>query len=308
MKREPILSALVAIATVVALTGSAGVAQAADDLATARDLYASAAYEEALTALNRARAAGVPTADAFAVEQYRAFCLLALGRGKEAQSAIENLVVANPLYQPSATEVSPRVRTAFSDVRRRLLPTIIPQQYAKAKAAFDRKDYATAAAGFTDVINALADPDVAQAAGEPPLSDVKTLAVGFQELSAKAAAPPPPPAPPPPAAAAAKVEPVAPAPPRIYNSVDADVMMAEAIRQDVPNFTGRVSTSTVGAIEVIINERGLVEQATMRQSITPAYDRQVVDATRGWRYRPASVNGMPVKFRKLIQIAIKPTP
>jgi len=305
MKREPILSALVALATVVALTGSAGVAQAADDLATARDLYASAAYEEALTALNRARAAGVPPADAFAVEQYRAFCLLALGRGKEAQSAIENLVVANPLYQPSSTEVSPRVRTAFSDVRRRLLPTIIPQQYAKAKAAFDMKDYATAAAGFTDVINALADPDVAQAAGQPPLSDVKTLAVGFQELSAKAATPPPPPPPPP---APAKVEPVAPVAPRIYNSVDAEVMMAEAIRQDVPNFTGRVTVATVGAMEIIINERGLVEQATMRQSITPVYDRQVVDATRGWRYRPATVNGVPVKYRKLIQIAVKPTP
>ena len=63
-----------------------------------------------------------PSADgkcvtAFAVEQYRAFCLLALGRGKEAQSAIENLVVANPLYQPSSTEVSPRVRTAFSACR-----------------------------------------------------------------------------------------------------------------------------------------------------------------------------------------------
>jgi len=305
MKREPILSAFVAIATVVALAGSAGVAQAADDLATARDLYASAAYEEALTALNRARAAGVPPADAFAVEQYRAFCLLALGRGKEAQSAIENLVVANPLYQPSSTEVSPRVRTAFSDVRRRLLPTIIPQQYAKAKAAFDMKDYATAAAGFTDVINALADPDVAQAAGQPPLSDVKTLAVGFQELSAKAATPPPPPPPPP---APAKVEPVAPVAPRIYNSVDAEVMMAEAIRQDVPNFTGRVTVATVGAMEIIINERGLVEQATMRQSITPVYDRQVVDATRGWRYRPATVNGVPVKYRKLIQIAVKPTP
>jgi TonB family protein len=306
MKREPILSTLVAIATVVALAGSAGVAHAADDLATARDLYASAAYEEALTALNRARAAGVPPADAFAVEQYRAFCLLALGRGKEAQSAIENLVVANPLYQPSSTDVSPRVRTAFSDVRRRLLPTIIPQQYAKAKAAFDMKDYATAAAGFTDVINALADPDVAQAAGQPPLSDVKTLAVGFQELSAKAAAPPPPPPPPP--APAVKAEPVAPAPPRIYNSVDPEVMMAEAIRQDVPNFTGRVTTATVGAMEIIINERGLVEQATMRQSISPVYDRQVVDATRGWRFRPATVNGVPVKFRKLIQIAVKPTP
>ena len=46
--------------------------------------------------------------------------------------------MADPLYQPSS-EVSPRVRTAFSDVRRRLLPSIIPQQYAKAKAALGDK-------------------------------------------------------------------------------------------------------------------------------------------------------------------------
>jgi hypothetical protein len=304
MKREPILSAVITLSTVIALAASAGVAHAADDLATARDLYASAAYEEALTTLNRARAAGVPPGDAFAVEQYRAFCLLALGRGLEAQSAIETLVVANPLYQPSSSEVSPRVRTAFSDVRRRLLPTIIPQQYAKAKAAYDRKDYAAAAAGFTDVINALSDPDVAQAADRPPLSDVKTLAVGFQELSAKAAAPPPAPEPPP--APKPAPEPVAPAPPRVYTSVDANIVMPEAIRQDVPAYMGRVATAAVGAIEVIINERGLVEAATIRQSLNQAYDRQVVDSTRGWRYRPATVGGVPVKFRKLIQIAVKP--
>src|SRR5258705_2854529 len=116
------LSAIVA-GIVMATTGV--VARAADDLSTARDLYASAAYEEALAALNRVRAAGTPKADAFAVEQYRAFCLLALGRGIEAQSAIESLVVADPLYQPSSSDVSPRVRTAFSEVRRRLLPSII---------------------------------------------------------------------------------------------------------------------------------------------------------------------------------------
>src|SRR5688572_23383189 len=143
MKRWTISAVLVA-----AMTGTA--AGAADDLSTARDLYASAAYEEALVTLNRVRAAGAPPADAFAIEQYRAFCLLALGRGSEAQSAIEALVTADPLYQP-ASEVSPRVRAAFSDVRRRLLPAIIPQQYAKAKATFDRKDFAAAAEAFSRV-------------------------------------------------------------------------------------------------------------------------------------------------------------
>jgi len=198
------------------------------------------------------------------------------------------------------------VRTAFSDVRRRLLPTIIPKQYAKAKAAFDKKDYATANAGFTDVIAALADPDVAQVASQPPLSDVKTLAIGFQELSAKAAEPPPAPAPPP--APVAAPEPAAPAPPRVFNTGEGNVMPPEVIRQDVPAYVGRPAAAAAGALEVVINERGLVESATMRRSISLAYDRQVVDATRNWRYRPATLDGAPVKFRKMLQINVKTTP
>jgi TonB family protein len=283
----------------------------ADDLATARDLYASAAYEEALAALNRARAAGVNPADALAVEETRAFCLLALGRAAEAQVAIEALVAADPLYRPAA-DLSPRVRSAFSEVRRRLLPAIIPQQYAKAKSAFDRKQYPEAAATFAQVLNALADPDVAHVVGQPPLSDLRQLATGFQELSVKAIPPPPPP--PPIALPAPTVLPLSEpvktgaAPSRIFSALDARVVSPAAIRQDLPSFTGRMTGATTGTMEVVINERGLVEAARMVESVSPQYDRLAVDATRSWRYRPAMVEGAPVKFRKIIQIAVKPTP
>jgi len=301
----------ISAAMVMAISGSvSGIAGAADDLSAARDLYASAAYEEALAALNRVRAAGAPATDAFAVEQYRAFCLLALGRGSEAQSSIEALVMADPLYQPSS-EVSPRVRTAFSEVRRRLLPSIIPQQYAKAKAAFDRKDYVAASAGFGQVLKVMADPEVVQMAGQPPLSDIKTLATGFQELSTKAIPPPPlavAPAPIPTAAPVPTAVPaaVAPALARIYTASDTKVLMPAAIKQDLPPFSGRVSDTSVGALEIVINERGQVESATIRESVSPAYDRLAVDAARGWRFKPAMLDGVPVKFRKLISITVKP--
>jgi len=303
----------ISAAMVMAISGSvSGIAGAADDLSAARDLYASAAYEEALAALNRVRAAGAPATDAFAVEQYRAFCLLALGRGSEAQSSIEALVMADPLYQPSS-EVSPRVRTAFSEVRRRLLPSIIPQQYAKAKAAFDRKDYVAASAGFGQVLKVMADPEVVQMAGQPPLSDIKTLATGFQELSTKAIPPPPlavAPAPIVPTAApvpTAVPAAVAPAVARIYTAADTKVLMPAAIKQELPPFSGRVSETSVGALEIVINERGQVESATIRESVSPAYDRLAVDAARAWRFKPAMLDGVPVKFRKLISISLKPT-
>ena len=63
-----------------------------DPLASARDLYAAAKYEEALTILNGVRGAGFHGSDRPRIEEYRALCLLALGRGAEAELAIEALV------------------------------------------------------------------------------------------------------------------------------------------------------------------------------------------------------------------------
>ena len=125
-----------------------------DVVGPARDLYASARYDEALAVLNDLRPADAASAvsDRKSIEQYRSLCLLALGRGTEAESAIAAVVTADPAYQPGEVEASPRVRTAFSDVRRRLLPDIASAGYVQAKSAFDSKEYATAAQQFRQVI------------------------------------------------------------------------------------------------------------------------------------------------------------
>lgn len=171
------------------------VAAGQDSLAAARDLYAGASYEEALLVLNRLRSVGLPPDEVSAIEQYRAFCLLALGRAEDAEQAIAAVVQAQPLFQPDAVEISPRLRSAFSDVRKRMLPRIVQQKYASAKAAFDRKDWVEAESGFKQVLDVLNDPDVASSARQPPLSDIRTLAAGFHDLSRAAAAPPSSPAP-----------------------------------------------------------------------------------------------------------------
>jgi outer membrane biosynthesis protein TonB len=59
-------------------------------------------------------------------------------------------------------------------------------------------------------------------------------------------------------------------------------------------------------MEVVIDETGKVVLAAMRASTLPNYDRQAVAAAQSWRYRPATLNGTPVKFRKLIQVALTP--
>jgi TonB family protein len=276
------------------------------DLAAARELYVSAAYDDALAVLNRLRAIDHPASQSRVIEQYRAFCLLALGRTVDAEQAIEGLVTAEPLYHPNDSEVSPRVRLAFASVRRRMLPQIIQQQYAKAKASFDRKDFSVAADGFSHVLAALADPDVVAQANLPPLSDLRVLAIGFGELSAKAAAPPPAPVPIPVRPAPVVVEPAwASAAPRIYSMDDANVLPPIAVLQALPMFPGQVLVPRSGKLEVVIDEAGYVESAVMIGSVNAAYDSRVLAAAKNWRYRPATLNGAPVKFRKLVQISIK---
>jgi hypothetical protein len=44
----------------------------------------------------------------------------------------------------------------------------------------------------------------------------------------------------------------------------------------------------------------------MRVSVKPTYDGLGVAAAKSWHYRAATLDGVPVKFRKLIQITLDP--
>jgi hypothetical protein len=46
----------------------------------------------------------------------------------------------------------------------------------------------------------------------------------------------------------------------------------------------------------------------MRVPLNGAYDKLVLNATRTWQYQPASLNGVPVRFRKMVQVSLVPTP
>jgi len=273
-------------------------------LSAARDLYASARYDEALAVLNGLQ----PTTDGGgsdrkSIEQYRSLCLLALGRGTEAESAIAAVVTADPLFMPGEAEASPRVRAAFSDVRQKLLPEIASVRYAAAKAAYDRKEYASAEAQFRELVTLLTDPQMGNR-----LSDMRTLATGFVDLSAAAAAPPPEPkkveAPAPPAAAVERAD---PKPAHVWTGDEPGVVPPVPLRQEVPRVPPMIATQARerGLLEVVIDEQGRVTGLTIRLSIHPMYDSLLMTAARDWRYRPATVGGTPVKFKKMIQVSVE---
>lgn len=280
-----------------------------NSLETARNLYASARYDEALLVLNGLRPGPDVTNDLKAIEQYRSLCLLALGRAEEAEAAISAVIAADPMYQPSEAEASPRVRAAFAEVRQRRLPDISRERYSSAKAAFDRKDFARSEQEFRELLQLIDDPDMAGR-----LADLRVLVEGFLDLSTAAAAPPPAPqsaepapASPPPAPPAAP----APATPevqsdRVFGAEDNGVVPPVAIKQEVPRLPSTIASQTRerGLMEIVIDEQGRVTHIELRGRMHPVFDSQLIAAAKDWRYRPATFKGRAVKYRKLVQINI----
>ncbi len=304
MKYRRALAWSIGVALLLMSFGRTAAAQ--DTLVTIKTLYASAAYEDALTAIDRLRSAGPAVADARGLDQYRAFCLLALGREAEATKAIEDAVSSDPFFVPEPADVSPRVLAMFHSARRKMLPTIVQQRYAMAKATYDRKEFAAAVEQFTRVTTLLDDADMDQKAAG--VGDLRTLSGGFLDLAKAAAAPKPAPVPEPP--------PQPPAPPvkAVYDGSDTYVTPPLMQKQDIPTFPLYQQPGTAaqqvrpGVIEIVIDESGRVERAAMRQQMSPTYDPILLSAATSWRYKPALRDGVPVKYRKLIQITVSTPP
>lgn len=289
------------MALIVAALVSIPVRAANDSLASARAMYAAAQYEEALAALNRLQQAdGRPLEERRTIAQYRAYCFLALGLEADAEAAIAVVVASTPRYVPLESDVSPRVRSAFRDVRRRMLPVIIQERYETAKAAFEQKQFAAAAASFTEVIEAIGDPDAVPFFSEPPRSDLRVLAAAFRDLSTAAATPAP--------LETRATTPRMDAPPaatRIYGVADVHVVPPVVRRQALPSFAVPSGTASQGLLELVIDETGRVEKAAIIQGVSPTYDAALVQAARQWTYEPARAHGVPVKYHRMVQVVVK---
>jgi TonB family protein len=295
-------------------------ATAQDPLSQAKSLYDSAAYTEALAALNQVET----TADVVELEKYRALCWLALGRPKDAERSLEHLAMTRPLFTLEGTDVSPKLLALFQDVRRRILPEATKQIYQNARASFDRGDMAQASRQFNEVI-ALADS--APKENAVLMGELKMLATGFAQLSdaatSKTAAPAPagtPPSaaiPPEPIPAPAAQKPAAsadPAPPSgspIYSASDTMVTPPVSAARPVPAWVRPEALryfSFQGSLEVVVDEQGRVVAAAMVKAITPTFDRLLINAAKNWRFEPARLAGQPVKYRLTYQYSLAPSP
>lgn len=310
---------LTACACAAAVTSVA----AQDPLSAARDLYASAAYEDALTTLGRLHEgenAPKSSDQIEQVDQYRAFCLFALGRSVEAQSVATALISKNPLLQLDG-DASPRIAAMFGDLRKKLMPTLARERYRQARAAIDRKEFTAAEPQLAYLRRMLDEADKMGVADEA-LADLRVLVDGFMDLTRAAAARTASPASTPPAtttaaapagAAPSGSEPDLNPAAQPYDRSATDVVPPVTVRQEIPQIPRELTrtmlaTAKTATLEVLVDENGNVERAVMRDKLNPIYDRLILAAARTWKYRPAMKGTTPVKYLKAIAIVINSRP
>jgi len=288
-------------------------AAAQDPLSAAREQYASADYEQALATLGGLRGSETSSSVLEQVEQYRAFCLFALGRTADAVSVAEGLVRKNPMLELDATDASPRLSAMFTDVRRRLLPTLIRERYRQARAALDDKNFLNAEPRLIEVRQMLSEAEEIKAMDEG-MADLRVLVDGFLDLTrglresaaAEQARL---------AAAAKETAQKAAAPPPVirvptFDSSATNVTAPVAVRQEVPAVPPSLlpmfkSGETAGQLDVLVDEFGNVEESTIRLSMQPVYDAMVLRASRQWKYQPARNGAVPVKYLKTIGVVVR---
>lgn len=306
-------------------------AQSTTPLQAGLELYAAAAYEDALTALDAASGTDLSVDDRTALEQHRMLCLLALGRAVAADAAAASLLQAKPDFLLTANDASPRVRATFDETRRRVLPSVVRDRYAEAKQLFDAGSVERAHASFTALAGLLDNPDVR--ATDATFADLRTLVQGFRQLSAPSAivsaadrAPAMPVASSPlpasrsredtgpsaepatlvAAAATRASRPFEPIEIFTYDARDTDVTPPVVMSQKVQGWWGSMGEpaagTTLGAVDVIVDATGRVVEARIHQSVNRIYDAALLTSAREWRFKPATRHGRAVKYRRVTNV------
>jgi hypothetical protein len=176
--------------------------------------------------------------------------------------------------QPAAADLPSEAATALQAASRRLLvPVIARRDYERALAALEAGDYDLALLAGTTVAKTLEDRDNAGQGDDELRRDVQQLLERASALKALEDG-------------------------RVYTMSDEGVLPPVALSRQLPvGPPPGLSRHMVGTLDLLINQEGTVEIVRLYTPLNRYHERMIVSAAKAWRYKPASKEGRPVKFR-----------
>jgi len=225
---------------------------------------------------NRGTAAAAPPA-APAINPPRDAALLPAPPTRQSQAAeFDALLLANPLYEPKASDLAPESLTAFRSSQKLLLPLLAQRGYDRARAALASGDADRAITAAREAAAILERPAAAPAAH---------LRDDVQRVLEEAAS------------AKATADEV------VYTKGDPGVVAPRPISRQFPATTPNgVPPHRVGTLEMIVGKDGTVEFVKLHTPLNRYHERMIVSAAKAWLYRPATKGGRPVRYRLTVTI------
>jgi hypothetical protein len=102
---------------------------------------------------------------------------------------------------------------------------------------------------------------------------------------------------------AVAVEPIAG---HVYSAAEPNVKPARLTRSQLPQQPS--PNAETGYFDIVVDERGDVEFVKLLSPMRRYQDRMLVAAAKAWKFKPALLNGTPVKYRLLIPIILPEIP
>jgi hypothetical protein len=88
----------------------------------------------------------------------------------------------------------------------------------------------------------------------------------------------------------------------VYSAAEPNVTPARLTRSQLPQEPA--ATADTGYFDLIVDERGDVEFVKLLSPTHRYQDRILVAAAKAWKFQPALLNGIPVKYRLRIPIIL----
>ena len=91
----------------------------------------------------------------------------------------------------------------------------------------------------------------------------------------------------------------------LFDSRNVDVTPPATVRLQLPTVADNAAwNEEAGVVEAIVSARGDVERVKLLSPPESVHQAMILSAIKTWRFRPAELHGLPVRYRQLIQVAI----
>ena len=90
----------------------------------------------------------------------------------------------------------------------------------------------------------------------------------------------------------------------VYSAADAEVRPPTWLRQQLPSHPA--PDRQTGYFDIIVDTQGFVEALRLVSPTHRYEERMLMAAAKAWKFRPAEINGRPVKYRLRVPITLPP--